>query len=192
MVFKRRQVVVLSLVLMIVVAGYLQYSYKRGSSTIGSKDNSRLGEAVYVDSMGVIESTAQKDKKDSKVSPASASKQANDFFTQAKIDRETAVSRDSESLKKITVDINASKDVKAKAYDQMTNLVSLSQREMKIETLVKEKGFIDVIALFGDDGSIDIVVKAPELTSAQVAQITDVASRQANVQISKIHIKNMY
>ncbi len=51
MVFKRKQIVVLSLVLMIVVAGYLQYSYKKSSISVNSKDNEKLGEAVYVENV---------------------------------------------------------------------------------------------------------------------------------------------
>ena len=68
MVLKRKQVVVLSLILMIIVAGVLQYSYNKSSTSVNewddiSVDNSyediaieeteeddvRLGEAVYVD-----------------------------------------------------------------------------------------------------------------------------------------------
>ena len=44
MVFKRKQIVVLSLVLMIVVAGYLQYSYnKNGESVSNLEDVSIVG-----------------------------------------------------------------------------------------------------------------------------------------------------
>jgi len=196
MVFKRRQVVVLSLVLMIVIAGYLQYSYKRSSTSVSGKDTGKLGEAVYVDNNGdsqESEETAQsKMQSDGTSNAISASKQTNDYFAQTKLERETAVGKDRESLQTIAQDANADKDVKAKAYDQMMALVDKSQKEMRIESLVKEKGYSDVIALFGEDGSLDIIVKAPNLTSSQVAQITDAASRQANVEINKIHIKNIY
>ena len=47
MVFKRKQIVILALILMIVVAGYLQYSYRQGSTSANTEG--KLGEAVYVD-----------------------------------------------------------------------------------------------------------------------------------------------
>ncbi len=195
MVFKRKQIVVLSLVLMIVVAGYLQYSYKKSSISVSGKDNSRLGEAVYVENENDTAAQEQKDKKtDDKKDPkaTSASKQANDFFAQAKLDKEITRSKDLDSLKAITEDANAAKEVKAKAYDQRMKLAQNNDRELRIETLLREKGYDDVVALFGDDGSLDIIVKAPNLTSPQTAQIADVVTRQANVDMGKLHIKNIY
>lgn len=200
MVFKRNQIVVLSLVLMIVVAGYLQYSYKQSSISASNKDTSKIGEAVWVDnsqpvdkqtSAGVAANT--KSTSNAKASGAvSASKEANNYFTQSKLDREISRGKDTDSLKAITNDTAASKEVKAKAYESMTKLVDISQKEMRIETLIKDRGFNDALALFGDDGSLDIIVKSPELTNAHAAQIYDIASRQANIPITKIHIKNKF
>ena len=47
-VFKRKQIVVLALALMIVITGYLQYSYNR-SSLANKDENKGSSEAVYVD-----------------------------------------------------------------------------------------------------------------------------------------------
>jgi stage III sporulation protein AH len=191
MVFKRKQIVVLSLVLMIVVAGYLQYSYKKSSISVNGNETNKLGDAVYVDNQDQAEQT-QKDAKDSKTPVAAASKQATDFFAQAKLDREITSGKDQEALKAITQDKSATKEVQTKAYDQMMKIVNNVEKEVRIETMIKEKGFNDVVALFGDDGSLDIVVKTPTLTSVQTTQIADVASRQANIPLENIHIKPMY
>lgn len=195
MVFKRKQIVILALILMIVVAGYLQYSYKQGS-TSANKDTGKLGDAVYVDNQvdnvglsgtdsSVVKDTkAQQDK--------SASKLANDFFVQAKMDRELSMSKSNDALKTITDDVNASKETRDKAQAQIMTLVSNEDKEVRIETLISKMGFSDCVALFGDDGSIDIVVKTPSLTSAQTAQIADIVSRQAKVDIGEVHIKPLY
>jgi len=191
MVFKRKQIVVLALVLMIVIAGYLQYSYKKSSISAGDSDKGRLGEAVYVDSGDSVQGIEDK-KEDKAPKDKAASKMAIDYFAQAKLEREAVRSEDREILKAITEDENADSEAKAQAYDQMMDIVAVSEKEMKIETLVKKAGFEDVIAMFGDDGSLDIVVRSPSLTSAQVAQIADIASRQAKIDIDKIHISNKY
>jgi len=203
MVFKRKQIVVLSLVLMIVVAGYLQYSYKKSSVSMDDKENGKLGESVYVDNKvdsnvdSNVDSAADSNVNDivnskKAVEEKAASKQANDYFAQAKLDRDLTISKNSDALKVIIEDVNASEDIKAQAYEQMLNIVDESQNEMKIETLVEEKMLNDVIALFGDDGSLDIVVKSSSLTAAQIVQISDIASRQANIDIEKIHVRNIY
>jgi len=198
MVFKRKQIVVLSLILMIVIAGYLQYSYKKSSSSVSDKENGKLGEAVYVDNMdsSTLQTDEKDDKKDQKENKdkkvVSASKQVNDYFAQAKLDREVMRSKDADALKEISEDAGATNELKAQAYDQMMKIVDNSQRETKIETLVKEKGFEDVLAIFADDGSLDIIVKTSSLTSAQTAQIADIAIRHANMQMDQIHIKNVY
>ncbi|MCX7747499.1 MAG: SpoIIIAH-like family protein [Clostridia bacterium] len=201
MIFKRKQIVVLSLVLMVLFAGYLQYNYKQSSISVNGKENGKLGEAVYVESTDVKETEKQKeDKKDGKSDSKSekktqsvtASKEANDFFAQAKIDKEMTRGKDKDSLKEITKDKEATKEAKAKAYEKMMKIVDQSEKEMKVETLIKQKGFKDAIALFGDDGSLDIVIKTQSLSQAQTAQIADIVSRQANVDINNIHIKNMF
>lgn len=192
MVFKRKQIVVLSLVLMIIIAGYLQYSYKKSSSSAdNSGEKGRLGEAVYVDNYGETPSVdvdaggkAQED--------ISASKEATNFFAQAKLDKEVTRSRDVDMLKEISSDEAATDEAKSHAYEKMMKLVDKSQQEMSIETLLKEAGFEDVFALFAEDGSLDIVVKAPSLTSAQTAQIADIAMRHADLDMTDIHIRNIY
>lgn len=196
MVFKRRQIVVLALVLLVVVAGYLQYTYKK-SSVSTQKDEGKLGEAVYVDNKDltgadIVTNDSSEGTTVAKTKDTGASRQANDFFAQAKLDKEMVRSKDTDTLKQITEDVNASKEVISQAYDQMMKIVDSAEKEMRIETLIKEKGFTDVITLFGDDGSVDIVVKTPSLTSAQTAQISDIVSRQGKIDMAKIHIRSIY
>lgn len=222
MVFKRRQIVVLSLILMIVVAGYLQYTYKKGSSS-ADKDTGKMGEAVYVDSEvasddiealgegGKIgealtsndskdnkDNQQNKDNKDNKTDgknqkTAPASKMAEDFFAQAKLDKEMTREKDTDALKAITEDENADKATQTKAYNKMMLIIDNAEKEMRIETSISRQGFDEVVALIGDDGSIDVFVKTPSLTSAQTAQIADVVSRQADIDdFNKIHIKPVY
>lgn len=199
MAFRRKQIVVLSLVLMIVVAGYLQYSYKKSSSSpLSDNSSGKSGDAVYVGNMDKNASAKSKDKSKSKDSTkkkaVTASKAANDFFAQAQLEREITRGKVTDSLKEISEDQNATQEVKAKAYEQMVQISGNLEKEMKIETMVKEKGFDDVFALFADDGSIDIVVKSPNLTSSDVAKITDIVTRQANLDINldQVHITNKF
>ena len=218
MVFKRKQVVVLSLILMIIVAGVLQYSYNKSSTSVNEwddisvgnsyeniaieeieKEDVRIGEAVYVDrelmdeDIYVKEENEDKDreKEEDKGSEKAlqASQEANDFFAQAKINREVTRSRDQDVLKEISQDVSSSEDLKKSAQELMMEIMGNSEKEMRIETLIKEKGFKDVVVLFGSDGSVDVVVKTPSLTSVQVAQIAEITSRHADVDIKDIYVR---
>lgn len=196
-ILKRRQIVILTLVLMIVIAGYIQYSYKKSGYSENDEETGRLGEAVYVDTQELESAKGDnqetnKDESEEKGKIVTASKEAEDYFAQTKLEKEITRSRDADSFRSIAEDEKASAEVKEQAYNKMMALIDVSDKEMRIEALIKKQGFDDVIALFADDGSVDIIVKAPTLTASQVAQITDIVSRQANVDIDKIIIKNKF
>lgn len=194
LVFKRNQIVILSLVLMVVIAGYLQYNYQDESViTRESENSSKIGEAVYVDSKKIETDNYSDDTNNSNgTNTTSTIIRSNDFFAQAKLDKQKTREKDKDALKELSDNAAASKEAKTKVYEEYTKLVSNSEKEMKIETLVKEKGFANVIALFADDGSLDVVVEAPNLSFVQTAQIADIASRHANIKINNVHVKNTY
>lgn len=227
MVLKRKQIVVLSLVLMIVIAGYLQYSYNKSSISVNETvetDSPRLGEAVYVDNSDLLENEVaekteesdkknnkEEDKKDNKDDKKSnnkddkkkddkkssnkdvqASKQANEFFAQAKMDKDVTRGKNKEELEKITKNPDADKQLKSQANEKILALIDRSEKEMAIETLIKEKGYSDVVVFIADDGSIDVVVKAQSLSDVEATQIADIASRQANVAIADVHVRTIF
>jgi len=194
MVFKRKQIVILALILMIVVAGYLQYSYRQGSTSADM--DGKLGEAVYVDNEisneGLDGSDLNASDNTLTQKNVNASKMANDYFVQAKMDKEQSRSKTSESLKDITEDINASKETKAEAYDKMIGITTNADKEMRIESLINKMGFDESFVVFADNGSVDIVVKTPSLSTSQTAQITDIVIRQGEVAVKDIHIKPLF
>ncbi len=194
MVFKRKQIVILALILLIVVAGYLQYSYRQGSTSADAEG--KLGEAVYVDNEiyneGFEESGMDLSENIDDQKNVTASKIANDYFVQARMDREQSRSEAAESLKSITEDINASTEIKDEAHSKMMAIVENTEKEARIETLINKMGFEESFILFADNGSIDIVIKTPSLTTAQTAQITDIVTRQADVDVADIHIRTMF
>ncbi len=203
-VFKRKQIVALSLVLMIVIAGYLQYSYKKSSVSVFETEDvnsePQLGEAVYVennmlaeeDIADSFESSTEVIEKSDNINEILASKEANDFFLQAKLNREISRGKDKETLQEIAGNSSASNELKSQVNEHMEKLTYNSDMEMRIEALLQGKGFSDAVVLLASDGSLDIVVKAPTLSDLEVAQITNIASRQANIDIDKIYISKKY
>lgn len=191
---KRKQIIVLSLVLMLVIAGYLQYSYNK-SSQFSEEDSAQIGDAVYVENQDstTADQAATADNATAVGEKAvTASKEANNYFAQTKMDRDVVRDKDIELMKSITDDQLATKEQKSAAHSKMMKIVEISQKEVNIENLIKGKGFSDVVAMFGEDGSVDVTVKTPAITKAQAAQIADIVVRQANVPLDKIVIKKMF
>jgi stage III sporulation protein AH len=176
--FHQKRIVLLCVFSFIVIALYLQMTFKgenfskeEFANTETAKDVISKSGATFVDN-GTFT--------------------GNDFFSQAKLDREIAKGQSKETAKEILGNASIDPEKKDEAVGRITKLSEISLKENKIETLVKEKGFNDVFVAIAEDGSVDIIVKAPSLTGAEVAQLADIASRQADIPMNMIHIKNKY
>ena len=175
---KSKQIVIIALVVLIAAAAYIQYGYnpvgESGTGDVTSITNAlntpgrKLGEAVAV------------------------SKETNDYFAQAKIDKESTRSKNVDAIKEVAQDSGADKDIKTQANQQLLNITSNSEQEMKIEALIKEKGYQDVLVYIGDEGTADVIVKTPSLNASQTAQIYDIVMRYAKISGEKLSVKNMY
>ena len=162
---KKRQIISFSLIAMIVIAGYLQSVNK--DKVIKTSNNDR--DKVYVNANY---------------------KAKEDFFAKTKLERDIERGQNKEALQEISLDKNATDDVKKSAYEQMMKLVANNEKESKIETMVKEIGFNNVIAILSEDESLDIIVKAPKLTSNIATKIANVGKKYANISFDKIRVKS--
>lgn len=66
------------------------------------------------------------------------------------------------------------------AVDQMVALTKRAELEADIESLMAAKGFSEAVVSIGDD-SVDVVVKAEELTDANRAKIEEILTRKTEV-----------
>ena len=148
-IFKKRQIVALSLVILIVVAGYLQYTYNNSGFSKADEEAGRLGEAVYVDNSDMEENpedalTNDNDSdiaideitvdtsKDKETSSGNivASKEANDYFAQTKLEREISRSKETDKLGNIAAEESASDEIRERAYEKMMALVDIADKEI--------------------------------------------------------------
>lgn len=197
----KKQILVIALVAVIIVAGVLQYTYGRSGFSSQKDQEERLGEAVYVDNMNgeLVDLTAQ-DKEETGLADASANPSgedtaivadAGDYFAQAKLDRESIRSRQKEELQEMTSNDNLTEEISEKAQEEYLDLMKRSEMEGTIESLVKQRGIEDVVVVIGSTGTVDLVVKADSLSPNQTAQISDIVIRHAGVDMENIHIRNM-
>ena len=191
--FKKNQIIITALAVMIAIAGYLNYSGRLfGAKEDGAKEASAgtANQELLDISAEDLETDGEIASNDSEVegTPGEAvltSGEAENTVAQAKVAREQMRSQNKKTLQAINA--NISEEEKKDAIAQMLQMTQLSEQEVAVETLMASKGFSEsVVSLTAD--SADIVVNAAELTDANRAQIEDIVTRKTNIAPEKIVI----
>ena len=188
-IFRKNQVIIATLAVMIAIAGYLNYSgILFGEPEENSAEaNADLAnqELLDISEDDIEASTEDIESNDSEVegTPGEAvltSGTAENTVAQAKVTREQVRAENKETLQAIIDNGDLTDAEKQDAVSQMAELTRIAEQEAAIETLMTSKGFSDSVVSMGDD-SVDIVVNAGELTDAQRAQIEDIVTRRTDI-----------
>lgn len=199
-IFKKNQIIIATLAVMIAIAGYLNYSGRLfGDSQDGTAEaNADLANQELLDISQDDLETSEEDivstDSEAEGTPGEAvltSGKAETTVAQAKVTREQVRAQNKETLQAIIDNTNLSDAEKQDAVAQMVQLTEISEQEAAIETLMASKGFSEAVVSLDAD-SADIVVKADELTDANRAQIEDIVTRRTeiapeNIVITPIH-----
>ncbi len=199
-IFKKNQIIIATLAVMIAIAGYLNYSGRLfGDSQDGTAEaNADLANQELLDISQDDLETSEEDivstDSEAEGTPGEAvltSGTAETTVAQAKVTREQVRAQNKETLQAIIDNTNLSDAEKQGAVAQMVQLTEISEQEAAIETLMASKGFSEAVVSLDAD-SADIVVKADELTDANRAQIEDIVTRRTeiapeNIVITPIH-----
>lgn len=207
---KKNQVVIFVIALMLVTAGYLNFSNKKGaeddliptSSLADSEQMAAIGDAKLVSANQTMENSAQPEEQSSNEIDTNSTNiiensinnsedvtNSNDYFAQSKLDRDSMYSQMLENYQKVLETDNLGADEKTLAQEEIKNINDEKNAIMIAENLIKTKGFEDVI-LFVNNGNVTAIVKAESLDENQVAQIQNIVTRELNVQVAKINVSN--
>jgi len=205
---KRNHVIISALVVMVAVAGYLNFMdnarYDEGGMALTSSgeilalimDDSTAHEVALVNTtldesgiLSVTHDTAIATSAQNDIGQAVFVNSINDssFFIQAKLNREQARSSQMASLTEMINNNNIAQEQRALTAEQLLELQTRIERETAAEALVEAKGFTEVYVRIGDN-SVDVVVDKPELTDAEIAQIEDVIRRKTGFALDQIFI----
>ena len=211
-VVKRNHVIISALVVMIAVAGYLNFRDTRAGNEDGwaltstqeimalilddttghevAVVNTTLDEAGNLNTTHNISiATTANETQNTEPGTAVFVNSANDssFFIQAKLNREQARSSQMASLTEMINNQNIAQDQRALTAEQLLELQSRIERETAAEALVEAKGFTEVYVRIGDN-TVDVVVDTPSLSDAEIAQIEDVIRRKTGFSLDQIFI----
>lgn len=202
---KRKQIIVLGLVLVIISVGILQYTYggKGESSKVNGLDDLALteGDLALTQGTDIEEIPGAAAYVNGNASEAAnevltQAQQPSGYFAEARLERDKVRSREKEELMNISQNTDGSVSASStltssEAQTQLVALIRRSEAESTIETLVKQRGFEDALTYMSDTGNVDVIVKAESLSAAEVAKISDIVTRHADVTMDKITVKNV-
>lgn len=139
-------------------------------STISSAKDKILGEATYVDA--TTEQTTE-----------------NEYFSSARIDRQTARDESIEKLQAVIDSADENSDAKKDATAKIAQISDIINKENKIETLVTAKGVNNCLAVINESADkVDIIVDTEELTDNLILQIKEIATSQLGCSFEDVTI----
>ena len=196
-IFKKNQIIVTVLAILIVIAGYLKYTDANFNdknkevtneiyeSTYGTDDILSNGEIASLDENETGEAVEE-----TTLQPGEAvmtSSKLTDFIIQARIDREQIRSKNKETLLKVINDETVSEKEKTSAVEAMVEITKSSELENTIETLLEAKGFSNVIVTLSDN-QVDVIIDEQEITDQKRAQLEETIKRKTDISADKIVI----
>lgn len=213
-IIKRNQIIILVIALMIVSAGYLNYTTNQNKNTIATSveqegiDYAGIGDAKLVSSNAVEEENKQEglvenneiqentiieeNKNEIETTTTTSSQvsaKTKEYFSSSRLNRETMYSQMIESYQKILENETVSETQKSIAQTEIQNINNTKNKIMICENLIKTKGIEDLV-IFVNDKSISVVARADKLEQEQIAQIQNIIAREMQVEINNIHISN--
>lgn len=192
----KKQLILTGLVLTLGAAVYLNWQFSGNTDLLSGSDavsvSKELGEAEFVNTSSdkkAGESTAQKSTEQSsgKASTASASKSSDEYFSQAKVNRQQTQDDIAEMTKKILESSEESDTAKAEAVAKAAELATVMEQQTNVESLIKAKGFEECM-VFIQNGECSIVVRDSDLTADDALIIKDIATGQTGITVDKIKV----
>ena len=210
LVLKKKELVAAALVVLIGVAGYLNWSYQDTVRVTDGADyietGKKLGEAQYVnaDADSVSETDdntiAKADKKDSSKKAAEntdsgkkddsadkTAKSSSDYFSRAKIEKDSSRSKALEILNKTAENESFDENTRINAQQKILDMASNAEKETLLEGLARAKGY-DKISVYIEGESADIVVDKTDFSDKDAGIIKEIVAEQVNVAPSNIKI----
>ena len=214
-ILKKNQIIIYTFALMLVAAGYLNYTSKPNENSVQTsvEEVADIGDATLVNSNDIVpdensnelnanetskdEQENKETNKDNNTNITNANSNATintnadatqeNYFEKSKLERETMYSQMLESYEKILNSSNSLETQKQSATQEITKINQIKNSIMICENLLKTKGFKNSIVFVNGD-SISVIIEAESLKQEETAQIQNIVSRELNAKIENIHI----
>ena len=206
--FKKNQILFYVIALMLVVAGYLNYTATQDMTKETSARN--IGDAQLVNSNITLETNSINEEKVSNVENTIATQNiiseksieeneneeetkntsttdVDSYFSKSKLERDTMYSQMIETYEKVLNGINSLETQKQSAAEEIKKINDTKNSIMIAENLITTKGFPNNV-IFVNGESISAIIGAEELKQEEISQIQNILARELNADIKNIHI----
>ena len=160
--FGGRQILLLGLVALVITAGYYRWN---------------LEKANFIEAVPTAGEVSQEESAEPSSDEIAKLKQTRDASRSQSVEEWTKISKSSES----------SAEMKKDAESKVSREADFADKERKIETQVKAKGYEDCIA-YVDESGVSVTVKGGEIDGSKVAQIKDIIVSVTDVSARNIKI----
>ena len=150
-----------------------------------------LGEATLVSSNNTEENYSENKVVESNTENTEEAEENNqtEFFLESKMKRNNTYSENLEIYEDILANNNISNDQKTIAQNEISAIVNEKKSIDSAESLIKIKGFEDVV-IFKNNNGISVIVKSDVLKPEQVAQIQNIIEKEFEIEGQNITITN--
>jgi len=210
--FKKNQLMITALAVMIAIAGYLQFSgtnldekYLKTEDTVDAVDSSNvaMGDTfTEIESLDSDVDVAMEDSYEDSFAEATpeedeipgeavfTSTQGVAMLSEARILKEQTRAKNKDTLMSIINSEGLTDAQKQEAVDCMVKMTEIAEKEAAAQILLEAKGFRDTIVSI-NDGAVDVVVNAAELSDIQRAQIEDIVKRKTDISAENVIISTI-
>lgn len=212
-VLKRKQIVGLSLIVLVAAAGFIQWIYTPGKNADNGKQ-AAAADTVKTAEENILlyegehepEEKTQTDKtKEEKTGEAQyvnseaekatevsagvedKAKKGDSYFSDARLQREKAKSSAIATLNELIKNPDSDKEAKKSAEEQIVKYANAQKSETTCENIIKAKGFADCVVFINAD-NVTVVVKSTKLSESDAAKIQAVITAQVDVDAKNIKI----
>lgn len=121
-----------------------------------------------------------------KTSQQTSTTSAN-FYVTYRTEREATRAQEIQFYDSILTSASSSESAKKEAEVNKQQLISMMEKELVTEGIIRGKGFSDAI-VSSSSSNVNVFVQSAELTTAEVAQIASVVTRQLGCELDKVII----
>lgn len=203
-IFKKNQLALLVISLMLITAGYLNYTSTFGedakfasTDVQNNIDLASIGDAELVNANVISEESTIENKvtstqvTETQEQPTqNATSNNKNYFTTSKLERNVMYSQMIERYQEVLENQNTYAEQKTIASEEIASINELQNAIMITENLLATKGFEENI-IFVNGESISVIIGKGEkenLSQDEIAQIQNIVSRELKAEVDNIHI----
>lgn len=175
MVFRKKQMVMTALVLMLGIAGYLNYRYdKQPVNSVVSVEDMKSGEPDTGEAV--------------MVSTELPNTENEDFFAEQRLENERARAKKNEELTKRLEDENISDELRKETESELNALTGRQEQETRIQSMLSAKGFKQTLVYITNE-NVTVNIKQKGLSRSDTAKIVDIiyeVTKNNNIKIVEV------